>query len=168
MQVRLAVAGTILCSFMQCAAAQGPPLVGTASAMPSSPVDAAIHGATNPDERRDKLGLPRSGGLGPGGIRIQGDGIGLPQGVGGNPAPRAEKDKEPEKKNSLTSSACVGPNRDSQSCAEKESDPVARRIDQGLERSPGAVRPTDIKVQESGVATPSCFGDSRDGVGCAK
>ena len=39
MQVRLAVAGTILCSFMQCAAAQGPPLVGTASAMPSSPVD---------------------------------------------------------------------------------------------------------------------------------
>jgi len=103
-------------------------------------------------------------------MRIQGEGIGLPQGVGGgNPAgPRTEKDKEPEKKSASAGSACVGPNRDGQGCVEKESDSVARRIDQGLERSPDTARPTDLKVQGSGIATPRCFGDSRDGVECSK
>ena len=49
---------------------------------------------------------------------------------------------------------------------EKEQDPVARRIDQGLERSPGAVRSTDLKVQGSGVAVPRCFDESREGDNC--
>lgn len=49
---------------------------------------------------------------------------------------------------------------------EKEQDPVARRIDQGLERNPGAARPTDLKVKGSGVEVPRCFGESREGENC--
>lgn len=49
---------------------------------------------------------------------------------------------------------------------ETEQDPVVRRIDQGLERNPGAARPTDLKVKGSGVAVPRCFGESREGEDC--
>ena len=52
---------------------------------------------------------------------------------------------------------------------EKAQDSVARRIDQGLERNPGATRPMDVKVRErtgSAVAVPRCFGESREGENC--
>lgn len=49
---------------------------------------------------------------------------------------------------------------------EKEQDPVARRIDQGLERNPGATLPTDLNVKGPGVAVPRCFGESREGEKC--
>ena len=134
-----------------------PPTINVnANAAASQPgIDAARSEASKPEETRREF---RPGG-GPR-IQIQGDGIGLPQGVG---TPAREKEKKNEAKEAAN---CTGPNREGAGCAEKSSDSVARRIDQGLERDPGATRPGDLKVRDTGVAVPKCFGESREGVNC--
>lgn len=88
-----------------------------------------------------------------------------------DPAPDEGKDRDPATprpigRESLPPKAADGRPAISAPRDEKEQDPVARRIDQGLERNPGAARPTDLKVKGSGVEVPRCFGESREGEGC--
>jgi hypothetical protein len=45
-------------------------------------------------------------------------------------------------------------------------DPVAERIDQGLERDIGVTPPIMHRINDVGVSVPTCMGASREGLAC--
>jgi hypothetical protein len=166
-------AGTLIMSFtslMACESLLAQVVIEAIAVGAPLPLDAARGAMENPENQRNPFSPRAIGGRPPLNMQIQGDGIRLPQGVGGaNPAApgkEKERDSESEKQRALTDIGCIGPNRDGQGCTEKEADSVARKIDQRTERSPGVAPPSDTKVQGGGVATPRCFAESRESVDC--
>ncbi|HLX81299.1 MAG TPA: hypothetical protein VKS43_12025 [Burkholderiales bacterium] len=210
------------CGLNLCDAVSGA-IVAIPARIDSPSIDAATNSAVNSDDKRNKPGF--SGNAKPGGgmFNIQGNGIGLPAGVGssgkgqaatektkteetakasdkakgddskpsesrssdgkdskqndsgdrkpadGKPSgenPRADNAVQPRPTNSPT--ACTGVGHDGQACGSEVNnpDPVAQRIKHGFENNPGVARPTDMKVKDTGVGTPTCFGESREGVDC--
>lgn len=185
---------------------------GSVSATPVIRPDATPAEIKTDFPMRSRGGL---GGLPPMNVRIQGDGIGLPKGVGDSNKAKADEKKEqaegkkdtdqekgkgqgdakpggvatvspqgegkpkeasPEDKKNPPLEPARGITQPPLAAGgkpvtggpreEKEQDPVARRIDQGLERNPGTVQPGDVKVRETGVSVPRCFGESREGENC--
>lgn len=127
-------------------------------------------------------------------IRIEGDGIGLPPGVGprnqtksdgspqqGKPSdgkdgvpisekPKRERAPEPQdgppQHSNVPPPATVPPATVTPAIPARGSDRVAERIERGFEREPGTARPTDIKLKEGGVSLPLCTTQSREGDAC--
>jgi hypothetical protein len=123
------------------------PAVQAGAAASSPSLDAAKNAAAGADNVGKQGVIPRT--TNPGGLfSIQGDGIGLPSGVG-------------ERR-------CTSVNQDGKACSPDAAgkNPVAEKIDRGAERDPGVARPTDTSIQGAGVGVPVCFGDSRDSASC--
>jgi hypothetical protein len=88
-------------------------------------------------------------------VRVEGAGIGLPPGVGEKPQDD-ERDARADKPQPARAAACAGRERDGQQCIDGAgTDPVVRRIEQGLERDPGSTKPMDVKVFGSGASSPA-------------
>lgn len=110
--------------------------------------------ATNPIPGEDRNQRQTPGVTKPGRslINVQGAGVGLPPGVGdGNAAPQ-----------------CAGADDRSQACKPqgKSAEEGAQHVREAAETNPGAAKPTDTRLQGTGIGTPACFGDSRDSAGC--
>lgn len=131
----------------------------------SPALDAARNAAGNPDDSARPGAVQRD--RKPGGLfTIQGDGIGLPSGVGDRGP--AQTDEKKRKVDEAANAGCTGVNRDGQACRSDGAgtNPVAERIERGAERDPGVARPTDTSVKGAGIGVPICFGDSRDSASC--
>ena len=63
---------------------------------------------------------------------------------------------------------CTGVGEDGSACihGHRLADPVADRINRGLERNPGVAGPMDMRVKETGIAVPECTEQSREGLAC--
>lgn len=123
----------------------------------------------NSDDQRGRPNFSGKGKPGGGLFNVQGDGVGLPAGVGDHATKPASQGKDGDsQRRKVATESCTGVDAQGQACGApgSSSATVVQGAPPPAESDPGKVRPTDMRIQDTGVATPKCFADSRDSATC--